>query len=352
MKFKKQILFVLKFIFVGSLLVFLSKKGFLSFEATRSAFAETKLILFSFIALTAATFLANYRWQVLLKAQNIHLPFLRTLELGVLGSFFNIALPGAISGDVVKAIYIGNEAPGQRAAAMGSILFDRITGISGMVLVSAFALFFSLQFEWGGQLANSLEWFIFGTAGSTLGFFLYLFFVPIRLDLAHKTLRTLCKRWPLLTGLFKIYESVLHYKTRRFSVFFSLFLSIGVHSCYIFSAIQLTHALGDTNTQALAISTVVPLALIITAIPITPAGVGTGHAAFSWLFMQIGSQRGADVFNLNLLFQFALGAIGGWIYLRFKKSTRLTKNLADEVSGMSLARTSENETSHISKSRP
>ena len=61
-----------------------------------------------------ATTLGILRWQWLLKAQNINLPIMRTAQLNLIGAFFNLALPGAVSGDFVKAFYIGKDIPGQK----------------------------------------------------------------------------------------------------------------------------------------------------------------------------------------------------------------------------------------------
>ncbi len=61
-----------------------------------------------------------------------------------------------------------------------------------------------------------------------------------------------------------------------------------------------------------------PLGVLVTTIPVAPAGVGTGHAAFAWLFGLAGSPRGADVYTLFVITQLLVGAVGGIIYLGFK----------------------------------
>ena len=63
---------------------------------------------------------------------------------------------------------------------------------------------------------------------------------------------------------------------------------------------------------------VVPIGLLVTAVPIAPAGVGTSHAAFGWLFLHLGSKAGANVFSLFVLVQLAVAGAGGLIYLGFR----------------------------------
>jgi hypothetical protein len=54
---------------------------------------------------------------------------------------------------------------------------------------------------------------------------------------------------------------------------------------------------------------------------VAPAGLGTGHFAFAFLFGLLGSQRGGDVFSLYALCNILVGAIGGVIYMRFRSHT-------------------------------
>ena len=90
--------------------------------------------------------------------------------------------------------------------------------------------------------------------------------------------------------------------------------------------------MGQTQLPALALVIIIPLGLFFTAIPVMPAGVGTGHAAFLALYALLDSQRGADVFNLFLLYQISLGALGGIIYLRFKSSEKTGFDFSEQMS--------------------
>ena len=123
---------------------------------------------------------------------------------------------------------------------------------------------------------------------------------------------------PKLGSITRIYLGLRHYHHRRWLVLKVLLLSIVVHLIVGWSCWNFAQALGDQNIALLAIYVVVPLGQIVTAIPIMPAGIGTGHAAFLYLFHLMGSQRGADVFTLTALVNLCLGAAGGLVYLRFR----------------------------------
>jgi len=64
--------------------------------------ANRSLLIFSLIFHGMILLIACYRWNLLLRAQGIYLPIVTVLRLSIIGVFFNLTLPGAVSGDIVK----------------------------------------------------------------------------------------------------------------------------------------------------------------------------------------------------------------------------------------------------------
>ena len=64
----------------------------------------------------------------------VGLPFSRydAVRLGLVGFYFNTFLPGAIGGDVVKAVEIARE-NSCRALAVATVLIDRIIGLWSLI---------------------------------------------------------------------------------------------------------------------------------------------------------------------------------------------------------------------------
>jgi uncharacterized membrane protein YbhN (UPF0104 family) len=87
----------------------------------------------------------------------------------------------------------------------------------------------------------------------------------------------------------------------------------------ISAAFFFAQALGEQTLVFRSLFVVVPLGLLVTAVPVTPAGVGTGHGAFGYLFGLLGSTVGANVFSFVLLSNIVFAAAGGLVYLRYKK---------------------------------
>ena len=134
---------VIKIIFAGGLIAWLLTSGRLDMN-------EVHRLLFSpFVALLAFTLLlgfilATYRWHILLRSQNINRPFLETLKLNLIGTFFNLLVPGGVGGDVVKAYYVAHHNPEQKMRAILTIFMDRFLGLFTMV----FMAFFVMIVEW------------------------------------------------------------------------------------------------------------------------------------------------------------------------------------------------------------
>jgi len=69
--------------------------------------------------------------------------------------------------------------------------------------------------------------------------------------------------------------------------------------------------------------TFVPLGLMCTALPISPAGLGVGHAVFGSLFSYYGVAKGASLFNLYFLCMVFVNLLGIIPFLFVGKKTKI-----------------------------
>ncbi len=317
MKFIKPLL---KLTFVGGLLYLLVLKGFISVEATTRAFSRPDKIIPGVCILLMTTLLSIVRWQWLLQAQGIRMRMGRTFELAMVGNFFNIALPGAVSGDFVKAFYVAKEVQGHKSRAFGSILFDRVAGLSALLILAAGALALGHSQIAGSGFFPAVRILVLLPGVAFLCFYVYLFLVKEHHDPLLKLAKKTEARYPKFAAFTRLYEGIRHYHNHRWTVVRGLFLSILIHFGVCVTCTLFLQALGEESFSPIAIFIGVPIGLLFTAIPLAPAGVGTGHAAFSWLLHFAGTARGADVFSLFALTQLFIGALGGLVFLRFRKS--------------------------------
>jgi uncharacterized protein (TIRG00374 family) len=314
----KRIGLALKVAFVVALLWFLGRKGFISLHATRRAFTHADRMVPAIAAMIAAMLLGVLRWHWLLRGHGIVLPATRTLTFALIGNFFNLALPGAVSGDVVKAFYIARERPGRRGDALATIVFDRVAGLAGLVLLAATALLLELDAVRGTKLLAAIQVFMAVAAAMVVLFFAHLFLVSARRDPLLRLLRALERRVPRARSATTLYQSLRHYHRHPRLVMVALAMSVLLHCLVCFAFLDFWRALEPVRAPILSLFVVVPLGLLVTAVPVAPAGMGTGHAAFGALFLLLGSKTGANVFSVFVVVQLALAGVGGLVYLGFR----------------------------------
>ena len=86
------------------------------------------------------------RLKIMLKVHRILLDFFESFYLGLVGLFFNLFLPSAVGGDVVKIYYAAKHSPGKKIQATTSIIMDRLMGFVALAILTMTAfIFYSRQ---------------------------------------------------------------------------------------------------------------------------------------------------------------------------------------------------------------
>ncbi len=316
-QYKSQIGLVLKIAFVVFVFWFLSKKNLISIDAFREGLGHPAQIALGGIALLVSLLLGAVRFIVLIRNLKYPLSSAMLFQIHLIGTFFNVALPGAVSGDLVKSYYLKKNSAASGMSALGVLVIDRLIGTAAMIFVSALALN-SPYFHFTSPKMELLKVALTVLSIGAILFFSYLILVPNNRD---PILKLLDRGSTKIARLQMIKNLVLGMKSLQEAptvIFTALFISFLIQSIVGFACFQFAQALGQTDLSQLAFYAVVPTGLLVTALPILPGGVGTGHAAFSFLFHELGSVRGADIFSFFALFQIGYGALCGLVYLRFK----------------------------------
>ena len=313
--FKERIKLLAKFVLVGAVFFYLYRKGLITAESFRKLFASPKTWIVCTVLSALNMILGALRWQVLLRTQGADLKFGEVMKLNLVGAFFNIALPGAVSGDFVKAMMVSKKVKENRAGIFGSMIFDRILGVSAMVFVGAFSALLSVLIPWGGSLPSILLWSIGIVGAGVTVFFLYLFLSHKR-DPLHGVLQFFTKKSEKFGAIERLYLGVMGYRAYPKRILKAIGLSVVIHLFLILMSFFITEAISQDALSVFAVAVIVPIGMLATAIPVLPAGVGTGHAAFLGLFHLVGSPLGAEVFSMIVLYQVLTGVVGGVVYLK------------------------------------
>ncbi len=257
------------------------------------------------------------RWWRLLALAGCPTSWWNALRLTFLGLFFNNVLPGATGGDVVKGVVVAKENPGRGAEALVTVLVDRVFGMIALALVALVVILVEPFLRGEGvsafvDLRASLLW---GLGVCALGLALYAN-KPFR---RRTGLSALVDRLPLAEKLRSLDRAALSYLKQPGQVAIAFVFSFVNHALVTLGVFVLGGALGVPR-GAVSLTdyfVLVPVANLISAVPLAPGGWGVGELAFQGLFRMIHASpaMGVAVSVTFRLSQLTIGLLGGLFML-------------------------------------
>ncbi len=310
-------IFVLKFIFSLSIIVFiLVKKTPIRDIGESIRGASLFWICLSFSLHSLGLLISAYRWQILIHAQNDHVPLGFLAKSYLVGNFFNLFLPTRFGGDVVR-ILDGSKHSKSVLKSTAIVFVERLSGIFVLLLFALLASLFRLD------IAQRLPviWISLGVGFLGLSAILF-FFLPI-----SKILLNIIPKKGIIGKLRqKIYafrEIVFVYKEKRGALLKALFwafclqINVILHYYFVGKALHIDISFIDYFIF-------IPIVLIILTIPITINGLGLREALYMTIFASYGISSSAAVsFSLiaDIVFAVIIGVFGGILYI-FRKQKK------------------------------
>jgi uncharacterized protein (TIRG00374 family) len=279
--------------------------------------------------LVAMIVLTAWRWLTLLRAAGLRLPLSSAIRLNFIGGFFNIAVPGATGGDVVKAYYAA-KATGAPTRAVLSVFVDRAVGLFGLAIFAAGALFLGparegygparvivLSLLAGGVLVGVL--FLSRRVRDTLG------------------LGALLRRLPFQGVLREADAALRLYRSHLPTIGVAVLTSLVNHAVIAVSVWLLAGALAIPVDLG-AVMALEPVAALLSAVPLLPGGWGVGELAFAYFFGQVGVPA-TEAVALSVVYRLATlvsSLPGGVLWIAWKGHPS-TADIAHEMEGVEAA---------------
>jgi len=271
------------------------------------------------------TLMAAARWRILLAVQNIHLTWLRTWQLFMVGMFFNLFMLGSTGGDVVKMFLTMREAPDNKAAALLSVFMDRVIGMLALIFLSVVFLYFRYDVlnhaEGSSTLLNLLLWLLAGAFLTIVGMF-----VVSGLGWVHYL-----PRWTPLRGRIVEISVACHLYAKGWRrTIWAFFISFPLFGMFFTTFYCAARAFTD-QLGVLDVFSVMPIVAVITAIPISVSGIGVRESLFVSLLAPFGIT--AAVATLISVTGFLINTVGslagGLVFLFYRPSDRASVSLRD-----------------------
>ena len=319
MDFKKIVIYLLKISAAVAIIWYMIHSGRLNVKAIYGAKDHLDLIVLSLLIMFVAIFVTFYRWKLLLKGQNIILSNKEIISLGFIGIFFTSVMPGAVGGDIIKSVYIAKKVKGRTVSSVLTVLLDRIIGLAALIMICSVGLLINLKTVLHNTELTSLGIIIFLSLLTTI---IMTFFGLSRKVRKNVFFNKLINKLPLSGFINKVYDSFHAYRDNHKYLTYSLLLSFVNHALNITIFYLIALALGFDQLGIFAYFFIVPLGLITMAIPLTPAGIGVGQAAFLKLFewsMGIKTTVGADAITIWQALFILVSLVGAVFYISYTK---------------------------------
>ncbi len=273
---KKQIRLILNVIILITCIWLLYRK----FNLTDAAHHIGNLNYFVFIISVVISifriWLTGLRWEALHPDYEAHLSKWSYFRFSMLARIFNLFMPGALGGDIVKIAYAVKEQKKKQIKSIIAILVDRVVGLISIFVFGILALFLTRDI-YGFDLSKLM--------------FIFIAVIGLIVILTNKRaisfIERIISRSKFLQRFFgKIIhnwkESVYYYGANGEKVLYAFLLCIPIHLLsfvifYIFS-----QSLGMEITF-FEIVFAVAIMWLITALPISIGGIGVRELSLIWL---------------------------------------------------------------------
>ncbi len=270
-----------------------------------SAEAVVNLLLVSVLLI----YISALKWALFVEAVGAaRVAVANLFGLYLMGYFVNLLLPSYLGGDAVRSYQLGRKV-GQHQALAATIL-ERYTGLVAMV-----------------SLGFVCMWFVpFATREIQIAVILVACALTVVtfLALSPHLLRAL-QRIPQLAVIVKHLEKIrlaLDLAARDWRAMLQGFLlSFLYHSITVLNTLIAAHAVGWTSAPIGQLFVVLPLILLVGALPLTPQGVGVQEGAFVYFLHAIGASP-AEALGISIVLRaksYVLALVGGVVWVRVKR---------------------------------
>lgn len=295
---------------------------------------HAQFLVLAVLVLSGAVLLTFTRWYILVRAVGLPFRLADALRLGLIGFFFNIFLPGSIGGDVIKAAFLARE-QSRRTVAVATVIMDRAIALWGLIWFVAIlgGIFWvgGLLDGDGGAECQFIVKAASGIVAVTLTLWLALGLLPQhraerfagRLERVRRVGGSLAELW----------RAVWMYRCRQKSVAAAMLISFVGFVGFILTFYFCVRTLFDPTDSAQRIPTVaehfliVPIGLVIQAMPLFPGGAGISQLGFGALYRWLGCTPAAGILGsvMQMVIAWTLGLAGYLFYLRMKPALQPSK---------------------------
>jgi glycosyltransferase 2 family protein len=231
------------------------------------------------------SWLTGLRWSLLNPDISGQLSRWDYFRLSMIAFAYNLIMPGALGGDFVKAALTMNTVKNRRIDNIIAILVDRFIGFMSIIIMGNIALAFSRN------IPQNMVFYLYISFAIT-----YTIIIIFIIVITNSYLLTFFKTIVLRlgkTGIVvnhsaEVWSNVVKYFIKNWKkVIFGLLICVPIHLISFLTAFILARTL-NIQITFVAISLIISLVWVISAIPITLGGAGIRELSLIYFFSMYG----------------------------------------------------------------
>lgn len=254
---------------------------------------------------------STVRWDVLLRAQHVRLPFSFLTQSFLVATFFNNFLPSNIGGDVIRISDTARHA-GSKTLATTVVLIDRGLGLLGLALMAATGATLMQRMS-VGPVGPGVLWAGFGV-GAIIATPTLL--MPEMATRVLQPLRVFHAQW-VDERINKLTYVLTRFKETPVAIAICFIGAVAVQALLVLFYVAIARSMHIPIGFA-ELAVIVPVSFIVQMIPLSVNGFGVREATFGFYFTRLGlpleSALLVSFMGAALIMLFSLS--GGVAYLR------------------------------------
>jgi uncharacterized protein (TIRG00374 family) len=319
-----------KIILTATILFFIFRKNDWAKFGAEFQNAHLLWIILAFVSMGTGLALGAFRWNLLLRVQEVFISYSKSAAYTIIGIFFSQFLPASTGGDVIKIFYILKDAPERKARAALSIVIDRIMGLLAILLLTLLLASFEYQ-----RITENIQTRIFMIilAAIVVGLFsglIVLWFVrPSQLpSFCHRIWVKLPKK-DILVSLYEGFQA--HHRHTRIA--FGAVLTAIVAVIPVLSTGYCIARSLNLDVSYPQMTIIFSLVLCSMSLPISFGGHGLREGAFKLLFsiflvtrqgVLVGDETALACSTIFLGISVIWSLVGGLVYLLYSHNIKKT----------------------------
>jgi uncharacterized membrane protein YbhN (UPF0104 family) len=272
------------------------------------------------------------RWRLVMGVHGFRMSFRRVAEISLVAHFFNSFLLGSTGGDLLKSYYAARETHHKKPEAVVTVFVDRMIGLFSMLLFASVMMIPNRDVLFGNARLAAVNWLILAmlvVGGVVFGAALWG-----GVSRTWPGARRWLRRLPWGETLDRALEACRLFGRSWPDLLKALAWSMVLNTVCVLQILCLAKGLG-LSIPWLLMYAVVPVVICVSALPITPSGLGLRENLYVLMLAAPGiAVPATQSLSLSLLAyagSLAWSLIGGLVYLAVRDSDGLA-DLAQEAS--------------------